>query len=102
MRPDRCAQANLDTHQMLVFGHLIVTADILEDTPCVVFTADDQQHWQVHQHTNEYRPAGEFIIPGTANAHTLIYSEQGKSIVQSCMLGAASISVFGACLSYPA
>ena len=57
-------QANLDTPDKLVFGHMIVTADILEDTPCVVFNADDQEHWQVHQHTNEYKTFGEFIIPG--------------------------------------
>lgn len=57
-------QANLDTPEKLIFGHIIVTADILEDTPCVVFNADEQAHWQIHQHTNEYLPSGEFVIPG--------------------------------------
>lgn len=60
-----CLQANLDTPEKLIFGHIIVTADILEDTPCVVFNADEQAHWQIHQHTNEYLPSGEFVIPGT-------------------------------------
>ena len=60
-------QANLDTPERLVFGHIIMTADILQDTPCVVFNADNQSHWQVHQHINEYKTLGEFIIPGDSD-----------------------------------